>query len=105
MEKVRELLGNKPISITSGYRSKKLNEAVGGTKTSAHMLGYACDFICPSYGKPIDIVRKIAASKLEFDQCIQEGTWVHISFAPEMRKKVMTALFDGNGGVRYTEGV
>lgn len=105
MEKVRELLGNKTISITSGYRSKKLNEAVGGAKTSAHMLGYACDFICPSYGKPIDIVRKIAASKLEFDQCIQEGTWVHISFAPEMRKKVMTALFDGNGGVRYTEGV
>lgn len=105
MEKVRELLGNKPISITSGYRSKKLNEAVGGAKTSAHMLGYACDFICPSYGKPVDLVRKIAASNLEFDQCICEGTWVHISFAPEMRKKVMTALFDGNGGVRYSEGV
>jgi hypothetical protein len=105
MEKVRGLLGNKPISVTSGYRSPKLNAAVGGSKTSAHMNGYACDFICPAYGKPIDIVKKIASSDLEFDQVIQEGTWVHISFAPETRKKVLTALFLGDGKVRYSEGV
>jgi zinc D-Ala-D-Ala carboxypeptidase len=105
MEKVRTLLGNKPISITSGYRSAKLNQAVGGSKTSAHMLGYACDFICPSYGKPIAIVKKIKDSDIDFDQCIQEGTWVHISFDPKNRKQVLTALFDGNGGVRYSEGV
>lgn len=104
MEKVRELLG-KPITISSGYRSPKLNEAVGGSKTSAHMEGYAADFICPAYGKPIDIVRKIAASDIEFDMIICEGTWVHISFAPALRKKVMTAMFDGNGGVRYRDGV
>jgi hypothetical protein len=105
MEAVRALLGNKPIIISSGYRSPKLNEAVGGSKTSAHMLGYACDFICPSYGKPIDIVHKIMSSGLQVDQCIQEGTWVHISFDPKLRGKFMTAIFDGNGGVRYSEGV
>lgn len=104
MEKVRKLLGNKPITISSGYRSPKLNEAVGGSKTSAHMLGYAADFICPSCGPPIDVVRKIAASDLEFDQVIQEGTWVHISFDPQNRKEVLTALFTGNG-VRYSRGV
>jgi hypothetical protein len=105
MEKVRGLLGNKPISITSGYRSPKLNAAVGGSKTSAHMLGYACDFICPSYGRPIAIVKKIKDSDIEFDQVIQEGTWVHISFDPKNRKQVLTALFGGDGKVRYSEGV
>lgn len=105
MEKVRALLGNKPITVSSGYRSPKLNAAVKGSETSAHMLGHACDFICPSYGKPIDIVKKIQASDIDFDQVIQEGTWVHISFDPKNRKQVLTALFDGNGGVRYSEGV
>jgi hypothetical protein len=104
MEKVRELLGNKPISISSGYRSPKLNAAVGGSPTSAHMQGYAVDFICPAFGSPIEIVRKTAASDLTFDQVIQEGTWVHISFDPQNRKEVLTALFTGSG-VRYSKGV
>lgn len=104
MEKVRAMLG-KPITISSGYRSPRLNVAVGGSDNSAHMEGYAADFICPAYGIPIDIVRKIAASDLEFDQCIQEGTWVHISFDPRNRREVMTAIFDGNGKARYRNGI
>jgi hypothetical protein len=27
---------------------------------------------------------------------IEEGTWVHISFAPAMRQQVLTAHFDGD---------
>lgn len=104
MEKVRAML-TRPITISSGYRSPKLNEAVGGSDNSAHMDGFAADFICPAYGKPIDIVRKIAASDLQFDQCIQEGNWVHISFDPKNRRQVLTAIFDGNGKARYREGI
>ena len=34
---------NKPIRVTSGYRSQALNKAVGGVDNSAHLNGYAAD--------------------------------------------------------------
>lgn len=103
MEDVRNLL-SRPIRITSGYRTPELNRAIGGAKHSHHMDGWAADFICPSYGKPIDIVRAIAESDIQFDQLIQEGTWVHISFAPTMRREVLTAHF-WPSGTTYTQGI
>lgn len=105
LEEVRGLLQlhNAPMLIDSGYRCEALNAAVGGSKTSAHVQGYAADFICPAYGSPLAIVKAIAASKLEFDQIIQEGTWVHISFDPRTRRQVLTAHF-GAGGTTYTQG-
>jgi zinc D-Ala-D-Ala carboxypeptidase len=102
LERVRALLGH-PMHIDSGYRCEALNAAVNGSKTSAHMQGYAADFICPAYGDPLRIVQAITRSSLAFDQCIQEGTWVHISFDPRMRKEVLTAHF-GAGGTTYTAG-
>ncbi len=103
MEQVRALLGG-PVRITSGYRSQALNAAIGGAKNSAHMNGYAADFVCPSFGSPLEIVKAIAASSINFDQCIQEGSWAHISFDPAMRCEVLTAHFH-NGEAYYTEGV
>ena len=103
LEQVRALLGG-PVRITSGYRSPALNAAVGGSKASAHMSGYAADFVCPPFGSPLQIVKAIAASDIQFDQCIQEGTWVHISFDPDARRQVLTAHFS-NGKATYTEGV
>jgi len=44
MEKIRELLGNKPITVTSGFRPKLYNKKIGGAEFSAHMKGLACDF-------------------------------------------------------------
>jgi zinc D-Ala-D-Ala carboxypeptidase len=101
METVRTLLNNLPISISSGYRSPALNKAVGGSKTSAHVEGWACDFICPAFGTPAKIVDLLKSSDLKFDQIIEEGTWVHISFAPTMRKQVMKASFK-NGKPSYS---
>lgn len=101
MEQVRALLGL-PIHVDSWYRCPKLNAAVGGAKYSAHMDGWAVDFTC----KPLSteaIVQAIAVSNIQFDQCIQEGSWVHISFAPELRRHVLTAHF-GPGGTTYTKG-
>jgi len=106
LEEVRELLQlhNAPVLIDSGYRCEELNKAVGGSKMSAHMQGYAADFICPAFGSPLAIVEALVASKLEFDQLIEEGTWVHISFDPRTRRQVLTAHF-GVNGTTYTKGV
>ena len=100
LEKVRELL-NHPIIISSGYRSPAVNRAVGGAATSAHTKGWAVDFICPGFGSPVQVVEKLKSSDLIFDQIIEEGTWVHISFAPTMRKQVMKASFK-NGKPTYS---
>ena len=91
LEEVRAALGNKPMRINSGYRSPKLNRAVGGARLSAHMAGYAADFVCPDFGSPLKIVKALAATGIQFDKLIQEGTWVHISFAPEARRQLLTA--------------
>jgi hypothetical protein len=90
MEEVRDLLGGKPILISSGYRSLAVNRALGSSDTSAHVKGYAVDFICPAFGSPLAICKALSKSKLEFDQIIEEGTWVHISFDPRMRGEVLT---------------
>ena len=103
LEEVRALLG-KPLHINSGYRSAALNRAIGGSKASAHMEGYAADFTCREFGSTKAICQAIADSKIKFDQLIEEGTWVHISFAPTMRRKVMSAHFVG-GVASYTNGL
>lgn len=89
LERVRVILA-KPMIVSSGYRSPKLNRAVGGTLRSAHIHGYAADFICPAFGRPIDVCRALLHAGLKFDQLIEEGTWVHVSFDPQMRQEVLT---------------
>ena len=93
LEKVRSYLGGNPVDIDSGYRSQALNAAVGGVADSAHLQGWAADFLCWDYGSPAQIVSALQASGIAFDQLIQEGTWVHISFAPTLRQQVLLAHF------------
>lgn len=91
MEDVRELLGGRPITITSGYRSANLNRMVNGSTGSAHLDGLAADFICPAFGTPLQICRTVARSGLPYDQIIHEfGRWVHLSIDPRMRRQVLT---------------
>lgn len=101
-EVVRGLIGQ-PLIITSGYRSPALNKAIGGVSSSAHGHGDAVDFICPAYGDPLKICKAIDAAHIPFDQLIQEGTWVHISFAVPQRQEVLTASFTATGA-EYKKG-
>jgi zinc D-Ala-D-Ala carboxypeptidase len=93
MEEVRTLLGDRAIIISSGYRSIRVNAAVGGAITSAHVTGDAVDFICPSFGTPYEVAKFIAAARddLRFDQLIYEfQEWVHISFDARLREQLLT---------------
>ena len=103
MQQVRELIGA-PINISSGYRAPQVNAAVGGSRSSQHMQGLAADFAAPFFGTPIQIARAIVASHIKFDQLIQEGSWVHISFSANPRRDVLTAQFP-NGVASYPHGL
>lgn len=105
LERVRHILGT-PIIISSGYRSPKLNAAVGGSHTSQHMFGLAADFTSPRFGSPLEICNELKkqANVIQFDQLINEGSWVHISFSDNPRNQVLTAVFE-NGKVRYMKGI
>ena len=103
MEQVRRLLGDRVISVSSGYRCRALNRAVGGARTSAHLTGDAVDFRCYGFGDPMAVCRALAASDLAFDQMIEEGTWVHISFDPRMRRQVLTRRSGGGYGLGLAE--
>ena len=90
LEEVRTLLGH-PIHINSAYRGPKVNSAVGGSKNSAHMRGYAADFTCAAFGTPQEICHAIMNSTIAFDQIILEfETWVHGSVDPQMRMQTLT---------------
>lgn len=100
MEAVRNLLGDRVITVSSGYRCPALNRAVGGAENSAHLKGLAVDFNCYAFGPPLEVCRAIAKSGLAFDQVIQEGSWTHISFDPRGRRQVLTKATHG-----YQEGL
>jgi zinc D-Ala-D-Ala carboxypeptidase len=102
LEQVRALTGF-PLEISSGYRCPELNLRVGGARTSQHTRGQAADFTCDEFGPPLEIIKAIRDSDIEFDQCILEyARWVHISFSAAPRGKVLT-IYDPKEG--YLEGL
>lgn len=97
-DRVREFLGY-PVIVSSGYRSLKLNAAIGSKPTSSHVSGYAIDMKCPGFGTPKQVFNALKDSGLHFDQIILEfpnaanGGWVHIGFSPRMRNEKL--IYDG----------
>ncbi|MET7273811.1 D-Ala-D-Ala carboxypeptidase family metallohydrolase [Streptomyces flaveolus] len=45
LEAMRHALGDVPITISSGFRSRACNDAVGGSATSRHLYGDAADLV------------------------------------------------------------
>lgn len=79
---------DKPIIISSGYRCDALNEAVGGTKSSQHRLGLACDIKCDE-SEPYEIACLIYELELPYDQLILYPTFVHVSYSTNPRKQIL----------------
>ena len=86
-----------PFSPSSGYRSKELNEWIGGSATSQHCAGEAVDFEVPGVSTPA-LAHWCRDNLLEWDQLICEcwhparsdSGWVHCSYAPPQRREVLT---------------
>ena len=99
MEDVRELLNNKPIYVSSGYRSLALNELLGSKKTSSHIKGLAVDFTCRQFGTPNEIVFALINSDIPYDQAIVEfDKWTHLSFCEDEETPRRQALIINKEG-------
>jgi zinc D-Ala-D-Ala carboxypeptidase len=98
---------DKPITITSGYRSEELCEAIGSKKTSQHTKGQSVDFEVAEVSN-LEVALWIS-NNCDFDQLILEywndeepnAGWIHVSFVEgSNRKQILT--FDGKN---YTNGL
>ena len=89
----------KPVIITSGYRSPELCEAIGSKATSQHTKGEAVDFEIAGVSN-LQVAMWIS-NNCEFDQLILEywtgeanSGWIHCSYADKSnRKQILT--YDG----------
>ena len=83
LQPLRDYL-EKPVVISSGYRSEEVNRMVGGVKGSQHLKGEAADIHVENTEHLLKIMHFIM-EETDFDQLIWEknkaGTqWVHVSF-------------------------
>ena len=100
----------KPIFISSGYRSAALNKAIGGAASSQHCTGEAIDIDMDGHagGVTNKMVFDYIKENLNFDQLIWEfGTdanpdWVHVSYEStgRQRKQILKAVRK-NGATSY----
>jgi len=99
LERVRAVLGGRPIHVNSGYRCLALNTALKGAADSMHMRGLAADIVCPQFGAPLAVCRAIAGADFPTDEIIHEfGQWTHVAFAAPgsaPRGKRLTIAHDG----------
>jgi zinc D-Ala-D-Ala carboxypeptidase len=70
------------IRVTSGFRSQKVNEAVGGVDGSYHRHGLAADIQSDQFS-PYELAERIEFLALPIDKVIVEfGGWVHVQIKP-----------------------
>ena len=97
----------RPIIVTSGYRCKELNAAVGGARNSQHLKGQAADIVSDDFEAFRRFVRRWCKDN-EFDQCIFEhksrrevdgrnvvsgdSEWIHISYVEGRNRRQMLDL-------------
>jgi zinc D-Ala-D-Ala carboxypeptidase len=104
LQPVREHFG-KPVTVSSGYRSVALCEAIGSSAKSQHAKGEAADFeIMGIDNKEVAVWIR---DNLDFDQLILEfykdgepsSGWIHCSYSDNNRGSVLK--YDGKN---YTKG-
>lgn len=94
LQPLRDSVGG-PIKISSGYRTPRLNRAIGGARNSQHMVGEAADIQGLNGMTNKQLFNKIKQMNLPFDQLIwefgndQNPAWVHVSFGPRNRRQII----------------
>jgi zinc D-Ala-D-Ala carboxypeptidase len=81
-----------PITINSGFRSKALNKAVGGSGKSNHCFGFAADIEAKNVSNYILLrwifenteCTELIAEYLERED--ERAGWVHVAYNPKREK-------------------
>jgi hypothetical protein len=110
-EPIREHFGV-PIHISSGYRSKELNAAVGGSSSSQHCQGEAIDIDMDGTSITNAQIFNYIKDNLNFDQLLWEfgndsnPDWVHVSYEStgKQRKQILKVI-KANGKTSYVHYV
>lgn len=101
LDPLRKRLG--PIKVTSGYRSKAVNDELrkrgkNASKTSQHMVGEAADIVVPGF-TPKQVATEIVRAGISFDQVIwYEGGWVHVSWTAKRANRGEVLYSPASGG-------
>jgi hypothetical protein len=98
-----------PIHISSGYRSKALNDLVKGSLSSQHCKGEAIDIDMDgsSNGVTNKMIFEFIKEKLDFDQLIWEfgsdsnPDWVHVSYTKGKNRKQKLKAVRSGGKTTY----
>jgi len=98
-----------PIIVTSGYRSVRLNAAVGGARSSQHVYGQAADIRTVS-DRPEDNKRLrdlLIKLNLPYDQVIDEFgcDWIHVSHKESGNRGQLLSAKRVKGKTVYTSGI
>ncbi len=107
LQPIRDFYGM-PVSVSSGFRSPDLCEAIGSSRTSQHARGQAADFEIFSVANKE--LAEFIIKHLDYDQCILEfwnenepnSGWVHCSFNSQGNRKQFLQAQKLNGRVVYT---
>lgn len=92
LEKIRTHF-NSPVFVNCMYRSPELNKVIGGVSTSQHITGQAADIVVQ--GRTIEEVFDYVRKNLIYDQVIQEGSWLHVSFSLVKNRKQALRFING----------
>ena len=104
LQPLRDAIG--PIRISSGFRSQKLNVAIGGAASSQHcaLNGAAADI---DMGEKNAEVFEWLKSNVDFDQLIWEfgdksnPSWVHVSYKEGKNRNQILKAIKENGRTKY----
>lgn len=95
LQPMRDALG--ALVVTSGFRAPRLNAAVKGSATSAHVVGWAAD-VQPVVASREDAMAWLAGSGLAWDQAILEPSWVHVGLRRPVSGEQRRQLLRAEGG-------
>jgi hypothetical protein len=106
LQPIRDFYGM-PVSVSSGYRSAALCEAIGSSSKSQHTKGQAADF--EIFGITNKDLADWITTNLDYDQCILEfwnpnepnSGWVHCSYNSTGNRKQYLRASKINNVVMY----
>ena len=106
LQPVRDKFG--PVTVTSGYRSPELCQAIGSSVNSQHTKAEAVDFEVEGVDNA-DVAYWIKDNIPNWDQMILEfytpgqpnSGWIHCSITSKLERKQFLSAYKENGKTKY----